>query len=325
MHRIHTLALTVLAVLISLNSTTARADRIITRDGAQLTGTITLIDQGIIHLHTTYAGVLEIIQEQVASFETDHPLFIRLASGTTMAGPVQADSAGKLKITSEDGTLLTEIVRIEASWSAATEDPQVTRLRAETDAARRQWNFRGGLDLMGKQGNSEEFTLGVQLEAELKGPNDTLAYFAEYEKRKNNGDQTEDRLPAGTSYESFFSEDHGWYLRTELETDAIDGIDLRSTSAAGFSHRLINREQQTLVTRSGVGYRYTAYDSDQASEAAPALDLGLTSSLARQRQGPHIKRGVLKSILRTVRASVLSDVRTSVFVRTSRPPTPRGV
>lgn len=263
-----------LIALIGLNAP-GFADQVITNDGAQLTGTITLIDQGVIHLDTAYAGVLEIKQDQVASFETEAPVFIRLASGTTMAGPVQSATGGKLKIQSEDGTLETDMARVTASWSPTAEDPQVVRLRAEKEALRRQWKFRGGVDLLGKNGNSEEFSLGIKLEAKLKGPNDELAYFAEYEQREKNGEKTEDRLAGGTSYESFFSEVFGWYVRSELETDAIDAIDLRSTSGAGISYRLINNDHQTLVTRSGLGYRYTSYDSIKEDESSPTLDFGL--------------------------------------------------
>lgn len=251
------------------------ADKVITNDGAQLTGTITLIDQGVIHMETAYAGALAIKQDQVASFETDAPVFIRLASGTTMAGPVRSGTAGKLKIQSEDGTLETDMARVTASWNPESEDPQVVRLRAEKEAMRRQWKFRGGVDLLGKNGNSEEFSLGTKLEAKLKSPDDELAYFAEYEQREKNGDKTADRLAGGTSYESFFSDVYGWYVRTELETDAIDAIDLRSTSGAGISYRLINNDHQTLVTRSGLGYRYTSYDSDKENESSPTLDFGL--------------------------------------------------
>jgi hypothetical protein len=179
MQRTQILALT---ALIGLN-TAGLADKVITNDGAHLTGTITLIDQGVIHLNTAYAGALEIKQEQVASFETEEPVFIRLASGTTMAGPVQSATGGKLKIQSKDGTLETDMSRVTTSWSPTSEDPQVVRLRAEKEALRRQWKFRGGVDLLGKNGNSEEFSLGMKVEAKLKSPNDELAYFAEYEQR----------------------------------------------------------------------------------------------------------------------------------------------
>lgn len=251
------------------------ADQVITNDGAQLIGNITLIDQGVIHMETAYAGKLEIQQAQVASFETREPVFVRLASGTTMSGPVRSTPEGTLKIQSEDGILETGMARVVASWSPASEDPQIIRLREKEEAMRRQWKFRSSLDLLGKNGNSEEFSLGAKFEAKLKSPEDELSFFAEYEQREKNGDKTADRLAGGISYESFFSEVYGWYVRTELETDAIDEIDLRSTTAAGLSYRIINNDHQTLVARTGLGYRYTAYDGMKPNDSSPTLDFGL--------------------------------------------------
>jgi hypothetical protein len=267
--------LLLLSLALCAFSAVAHADTVITTDGARLTGSITLIDAGIIHLETTYAGKLEISQEQVASFETDEPVFVRLASGTTMAGPVKSSAPGKLKIESEDGTLETDMARVTASWTPQNEDPAIIALREKEEAQRRKWKFRGGMNLLGKDGNTEEFSLGLDFEAKLKSPNDELAFFGDYEQREKNGDKTEDRIKGGTSYESFFSENYGWYVRTELEQDKIDQIDLRSTSGLGLSFRLINKEHQTLVARSGLGYRFTSYSDGTENESSPTLDFGL--------------------------------------------------
>lgn len=239
-----------------------------TLDGAQLTGTITLIDKGVIHLKTTYAGTLKIQQDQVVTFESDEPRVVRLASGAVMAGPIAGDSQGNLRIQSEDGVLETSTAKITAAWAPSAEDPEVIRNR-------RDWRYEASFDLTGKSGNTDKFGLGTSLEAELKGPDDTLAFFFEYEQAEENDNKTEDRAAGGGSYESFFSEVLGWYVRTELETDAIDNIKLRSTSAGGLSYRLINKDHQSLVARSGLGYRYTAYDDDSEDESSATLDFGL--------------------------------------------------
>lgn len=266
---------TTLGLALSIASSTAQADTVITNDGARLTGAITLIDAGVIHLDTSYAGTLEIKQAEVASFETDAPVFVRLASGTTMAGPVKSSGNGKLKIQSEDGVLETDMARVTATWTPQSEDPAIIALREKEEAQRRKWKFRGGVDLLGKSGNTEEFSLGAKVEAKLKSPNDELAFYGEYEQREKNGDKTADRIAGGISYESFFSEIFGWYVRTGLESDDIKAVDLRSTSGTGISYRLINEEHQTLVTRSGVGYRYTSFSNGNENESSPTLDFGL--------------------------------------------------
>lgn len=249
-------------------SSVASADIVRTIDGAELTGTITLIDKGIIYLNTAYAGELKIKQDQVASFESEEARVVRLASGTVMAGSIASDNAGNIRIQSKDGVLETSTAKVAAAWAPSAEDPEVARNR-------REWRYEASFDLTGKSGNTDKFRLGTSLDAELKGPDDTLAFFFDYEQAKENGNKTEDRTAGGASYESFFSEVLGWYVRTELESDPIDNIQLRSTSAGGLSYRLINHDHQTLVARSGIGYRYTAFEDNSADESSATLDLGL--------------------------------------------------
>jgi len=255
-----------LSALLSISSL-ASADTVITNNGATLTGDITLIDKGVIHLKTDYAGELKIKQDEVLSFETDDPVFVRLESGTTMAGPVSAED-GNLAIKSSDGAVETKTSLISASWSLEEEDPELVRNR-------RTWKYNASLDLSGKTGNTEKFSLGSTVEAMLSGPNDALSMFFEYEKAEEEGIETDDRTAGGASYESFFSAHWGWYVRTVLESDAIDEIDLRSTSAGGISYRIINKDYQTLVARTGLGYRYTSYDDNTPNESTATLDFGL--------------------------------------------------
>ena len=244
------------------------ADTLRTIDGAVLTGTITLIDKGVIHLNTTYAGSLQIKQDQVASFESDAPRTVRLKSGAVMIGPITSDGANTIRIRSEDGVLETSTAKIAAAWQPSSEDPEIVR-------ERRVWRYSASFDLTGKKGNTDKYQVGTSLVADLKGRDDTLRFFLEYEQAETNGARTEDRTAGGASYEAFFREVHGWYLRTELESDPIDKVDLRSTTGGGFSYRMINREQKTLVARTGLGYRFTAFDDDSENESSATLDLGL--------------------------------------------------
>ena len=246
----------------------ALADRVRTVDGAELTGTITLIDQGVIHLETSYAGTLKIKQDQVAGFESDEPRVVRLASGTVMAGPISSDSQGTIRIQSDDGVLETNTAKITTAWSPGDEDPEVVRNR-------RAWRYQASIDLTGRDGNTDRFALGTNLRAELKGPNDTLALFFAYEQAEENDTKTEDRIAGGGSYESFFSPIFGWYIRTELESDRIDKISLRSTSAGGLSYRLVKNDHQTLIARSGLGYRFTSFTDNTEDESSATLDFGL--------------------------------------------------
>ena len=245
------------------------ADLVVTKDGSRLAGTITGIDGGTITLTTAFAGTIQISQDEVASFETETPIVVRLQNGTVMEGPVQASEDGKLRIKSEDGVLETSTAKVATTWAPGSEDPAIARTR-------KKWKYNASLDLNGKSGNTDKFRLGTSLDAELKGPDDELAFFFEYEQAEEEDSKTEDRVAGGSSYESFFSGQHGWYARTELESDNVDNVKLRSTTAAGLSYRFINKSEQTLVGRSGLGYRYTGYDNTiTEDESSATIDFGL--------------------------------------------------
>jgi len=251
------------------------ADTVVTQDGARLTGEITKIADGTIRMTTDYAGELKIDQAKVASFSTDDPVSVRLVSGTTMAGPVQSGDDGEIRIQSEDGVLNTSVDRVKSSWQPDGEDPRAARLREQKEALERHWNYEAGIDLLAKEGNSEEFSLGTNFVAKLKSPDDMLKFYGRYEQREKNGDKTEDSVLGGGEYEAFFSDIFGWFVRQELEHDNIEQIELRSTSAGGLSYRLIDEANHNLVARSGLGFRFTSYQTAREDESDPTLDFGL--------------------------------------------------
>ncbi len=257
--------ITLYLVVCFMSVSVATADLVRTKDGAQLTGTITLIDKGIIHLDTPYAGTLQIKQDQVASFESDEPRVLRLQSGTVMAGPVKGSEDGSIRIQSEDGVLETSTTKVAAAWSPGSEDPEVVRNR-------RQWQYSASLDVNGETGNSEEFEIGATFRARLKGPDDTLGLYLEYEQAEEDGNKTDDRIEGGAGYEYFFGDVMGWYARTEMEQDRIDEIDFRSLSSGGLSYRMINKPHQSLILRSGIGYEYSAFGNDKEDQSEATLE-----------------------------------------------------
>lgn len=267
---------TALAAFIFAGSLFADGDHVRTRDGARLTGTILKIDEGVIHMETPYAGEITIDQEQVTSLQTENPRFIRFRDGTILSGSIQAAENGKVRVRPDnEGAREADLDRITASWRPSDEDPVLARERAERERLARSWSYRFGADLLGKTGNSEELSIGLNLEATLASPDDELDFFIDYEQREQDGETSADQLVGGASYEAFFSEIFGWFLRNQLETDAIAEIDFRSTTGAGISYRLINKEQQRLVLRSGLGHRFTSYDTDRDTDSEATLDFGL--------------------------------------------------
>lgn len=256
----------------SLATVFANADTVTTKDGSTLNGTITLIDKGAIHIDTKYAGKLILKQDEVATFETEAPVVVRLESGTKMAGPVSASSDGKLKIQSEDGVLETNTSKIAASWAPGDIDPEI-------DRNTRKWKYDLALNLSGKDGNTDKFHLGTELDVRLKGPDDELRFGFEYEQGDENDNKTDDRALGRIGYERFSKNNVGWYVHNALETDKISDIYMRSTTGAGASYRVINNDKQTLIARSGLGYRFTDFETDDKdNDSSATFEAGLEHS-----------------------------------------------
>lgn len=243
----------VLFALLSAKFTTA--DTVITKDGSLLNGTVTLVDKGFVYLSTTYAGNLKLKQTIISSLETDKPMALRLKDGTVTSGMISANKNGLLAVESDTGIVTTRVIEIAASWQPSKVDPEI-------DRNRRKWKNNFAVDLNGRTGNVERFNLGMELDLRLKGPRDELYLGFEYEQGDENGNKTEDRALGQISYERFGKKKLGWFILSSLETDPLNDVYLRSMTSSGSSYRWINNDVQTFVSRNGLGYRFTDFESE---------------------------------------------------------------
>jgi putative salt-induced outer membrane protein YdiY len=250
------------------------ADQVETNDGSVLSGTIKSITESAIVLSTTYAGDITLQRDQIKGFTTQAPIFVRLKSGTTLAGHVSHDGQGQLVITGEDATMTTKTTAVAESWSPQATDPLLVREQKKQDALKRKWSYKAGVDIAGKKGNSDESSMRVNLAATLKSAQDTLKFYGSVDKASKNGSETSDEIILGSDYTAYFSEPWGWYVRGQVEQDDFENLDLRTSLGGGLSYRVFNQEDHSLELRSGLGYRYESFN-DGSNESSPTLDLGL--------------------------------------------------
>jgi hypothetical protein len=265
-----------LAVFASVVLVTASlsADVVETKNGAHLVGKITKIDGGTVTLSTSYAGDINIKQAEISVLSTDETVAVRLESGTRIDGKIST-AGGELKVAGQDGSVSTTIGKVAASWAAGGEDPKIT-------AMRRKWTIQTATDIAGKNGNTDSTSIGASFVASLVSPDDVLKFYGDYQYATTTntaGTKTKsaDETRVGVDYSSFFSVKYGWYIRSELEKDDVEGIDLRSTSDFGATMRFIKNDRQSLVGRLGVGYRFESYPVGPNNRGA-VLSTGLNHS-----------------------------------------------
>ncbi|TAG28531.1 MAG: DUF481 domain-containing protein [Verrucomicrobia bacterium] len=264
--------LNLLAALAVLFTTGAllQADIVETKDGARLTGTVTKVDGGSITLVTDYAGTLTIKQSEVLKFETEKPLFIRLAGGTTMEGTVVASPDGTVTIQGKDGSINITVDKVATTWASGEPDPAVGQLM-------RSWKYEASFDVAGKSGNSEDLGYGGGLKATLAGPEDTLILYGTFAYAKSNSVKSADKAAVGIDYSSYLTERVTWYARDEGGYDSVKDINFYNVAAAGFGYDFIkNPPKQKLTGRFGLSYRFEDYGNPGLDDVRSAgLDLGL--------------------------------------------------
>jgi hypothetical protein len=162
---------------------------------------------------------------------------------------------------------------VQQLWCTPEADPA---RKASESALQRNWAVEAGMDISGKSGNSEQFTSALHVRAKLEGPDDELELYARSERSSKEGDQTADEQLGGFRYTAWVYDTLGWYVRSELEQDEFEDIQLRSTSAAGLRWRPVDAENLKLRFSSGLSYRYEDYISNAESDEQLGLDFGLS-------------------------------------------------
>jgi hypothetical protein len=249
----------------------AHADTVRTADGSVLVGKIIKVDGGTIEIDTAYAGVLKVKQSAVVSFSTDAPVNVRFKDGNTVVGTVAGES-GQIQVASASVSASGSIENVTNAWLPGDDSPEVRLMKANA----RHWEFEASADVLGKSGNSDNLAASLGFRAARITPDDKLEFYGAYARAEQDSTTTADQSKAGIDYQSTFSGKYSWYVREEIGTDKIQGLDFYSNTAVGVGFDAIKNERQLLTFRTGLAYRYETYSNGTTAIIdAPALDLGL--------------------------------------------------
>lgn len=243
-------------------------------NGTRLVGIITKIEDGVVHLDPGFTGVIEVPMERVVRIESDEPISIRTERGEIQTGSLRSPAEGTVAVSGPSGSMTTPLNQIASGWQQGARDPIAVAEQAELKSQLRRWSYQAGADISGRSGNADNQRVGFNFRAVLDGPNDRLEFYGSYDYAETDGQRGADEIKGGTRFTSFFSGDLGWFLRSELERDTFEGIDFRSTNAAGLTYRFIKRDRMDLEGSAGFSYRYDSFMAG-GSEDYPGLDFGL--------------------------------------------------
>ena len=239
------------------------ADEVVLSDGSVLNGTIVSVNHESVCLKHEILGDLSIKREYIKSLQTDEKVACKLPGNVIAMQP--------LVVGLDQG--MDGIDQLETMWLPEEKDPDVIAHEEEVERNRRKWSVSLGLNFNGDRGNSLKDEQGFNATAILKGPNDKLKLYAKLDQSGYDDVKTEDESVLGATYDRYFGKSVGLYIRSELERDYFESIDLRSTSATGFTYKFIDKDDLSLTGRVGFSYRYEDYTTDDY-EDYPGGDLG---------------------------------------------------
>jgi putative salt-induced outer membrane protein YdiY len=247
----------------------ARADVVTTTDGSRLVGTVQKITPAQVELKTSYAGVLTVAMTEVTSLATDAPITTRLTDETTVTGVTTVAADKSIQISSATQQTTATLDTLKAAWLPDATPPP------ESGYDPRHWVYSLGADFSGKRGNTDQSANRFVGDLALVTRLDELRMYTSYEHDETDNDETADETIVGASYNAYFADPWGWYVRSELERDSFEDIDLRATVAGGLSWRPVNTPTQMLKFYSGVGYRHESYETDIEDNNSTTLDFGM--------------------------------------------------
>ncbi len=252
------------------------ADRIELVDGSVVNGKLKTIEGGKLRVDTLFAGTISIAQAQVKTVVTEEAVNLSLADGTTLSGRVSGGEAG-IRVEAADGPVTVTPGEIAAGWRDGAESPAARLAREVAEKARRKWSYEASVSASGRTGVREKLNATFGMKATLASAHDRLILALQADRAQDRGVTTADRDFAGVDYSSFFSPDHGWYVRTSLERDEIRSIDLRSNTAFGFTRKLVRKGPLDLQFRFGASYLHEQY-AVNPDFTSPGLDLAVLST-----------------------------------------------
>ena len=217
-------------------------DRLEVVGGAVLTGFIESVNEEGIHLVTEYAGVLKVDPDKVE----------RVELGTVRETGLPAKLLAGLEAEEGPGEV--------PSPPTPTENPS-------------DWKLEIGVNLNGRQGNTDKVDIALRVEAEMERRFDRVNLYGRYSYGTNNNITSTDELILGARYVNFLLNKTGIFVREEFEQDEFEGIKARSTTAAGLTYQFRNDELLRIEIRSGLSYRYEKYTGG-GDEDFPGADLG---------------------------------------------------
>jgi len=249
------------------------ADQVLLANGDRLTGTIIKSDDKELTLKTDYAGEVKIQWSAVSGLTSPEALHVRTKAGQTLVGPVTS-SDGRIEIATANAGRVSETPQdIVAIRSPAEEAAYEKSLHPNLLQG---WTGGTNIGFALTRGNSQTKNLALAFTATRATLHDKLGLYTNSVYATNDApgavpNTTANAIQSGIRYDRDFAPRVFGFVTADFQTDALQGLNLRSVPGAGLGWHAIKNESTTLDFLGGVNYtreNYTAFTRNFASGSA---------------------------------------------------------
>jgi len=190
----------------------AMADELIMKDGSRLMGKVMKEDGGVVDFETSYAGTIKVKWSEISELITDEPITVLLKNKETREATNAKNTEAGVVLADESGT--TETIPVS---EVAYVNPEPWRLGKGW-----KWSGRVNVDLNYERGNSDKDEYHGDWSTTLRGRDDRIKFYGDYEREKSNDILTDDNWRINGRYDHFINEKlfYGGHLGVEHDRPA---------------------------------------------------------------------------------------------------------
>jgi putative salt-induced outer membrane protein YdiY len=267
--------------LLAFHSITAFADQVVLKNGDRISGNILKSDNKTLVLKTEFAGEVTIQWSAIEEISSTQVLHVDLKNGENQVGTVVTED-GTLRIaTSNNGTTT---VPKEAVADIRNPEQQAAYEQSQHPRLTQGWAGGANVGFALTAGNSETKNLALAFTADRKALKDHVALYANsvYASNRTTGGvngTTANSIQSGIRYDRDLTKRVFVFVGGDFQTDALQGLNLRSVYGAGFGYHIINTDRTTLDLLGGANYTRENYTTLHRNVAALTLGEELTHKL----------------------------------------------
>ena len=254
----------VLVLVITLTITLCSpllADQITLKNGDRISGTVTKSDDKTLVLKTEFMGDVTIQISAIDAIQTTQTMHVATKDGKSLSGPVNTSDGNIAVSTSTAG-----VVNVPRA--------DVTALRSDAEEAAYQkslhptllqgWAGGANVGFALTRGNSDTKNLALAFTADRKTTHDEISMYANTVYATNDAagatpNVTANTWQGGARYSRNFTKVLFGFGSADFQTDALQGLNLRSILGGGLGLHVINTSQTTFDVLGGLNYTKENY------------------------------------------------------------------